>query len=484
MVTVHHGAPLHSHRHAHSTRLHHRITAVDDVWKHVYPLITHRSIHTSLLHRSPDVHVAFHALLGAVRTAARRLGSVEPGRRVFVQNLWVGINGENQGNVGHTHPYSIFSGVIHLDDGGGHGGDDAVGGRGGGRGGHNEGDTDHTGAGTTSDSDSGALVLFDPRSAVTCSSGAHRAKLVRARLCPPCDDKDLLRDFASAAMAPLCARGGEDPLVTQSTVAIRARPGQLVMFPSWLPHEVVPHAGPRDRVVMSFNVWVDPPRGTFGDQSSRESLPEPVLLQQLTEIDNLVASTRLAGIGVDPLTVPPSRPSSVDIQNRWVTTLTELRLESSSPVSRGIDQFQSVPLRIDAAVSDWLVKQCSSGCFGHNFTPDVVAFLKEPILAMRAALAADQHNFRNDNDTNFPRAPERLAVVAWRTSGRSAPHRLGLFSLLGAGSDLLPRAVCVLILAVRSDGTVVPYMKGASAQTVADISHADPRPGLLRPCIS
>lgn len=445
----------------------------------------HSSKHVQTsLHRSPDVHVAFHALLGAVRTAARRLGGVEPDRRAFVQNLWVGINGEKQGNVGHTHPYSFFSGVIHLDDGCDPG-SDYDGGSGGGGGGHNKDDTDHTGAGTTSDGGSGNLVLFDPRSAVTCSS-THRAKLVRTRLCPLCGDDDRLRDFASVGTTPLCARRGEDPLVTQSTAAIRARPGQLVMFPSWLPHEVMPHAGPRDRVVMSFNVWVDPPRGTVGDQFSHESLPEPVLLEQLKEMDNLVASTRLAGIGVDPLIVPPSRPSSVDVQNRWVTTLTELYLEPSH-VSRGIGPGQPVPLRIDAAVSDWLVKQCSSGCFGRNavaawLTPNVVAALKESILAMRAALAADQRNVCND--TNPQKPPERIAVVAWHASGGTAPTRMGLFSLLDAGSDLLPRAVCVLILAVRSDGAVVPYMKGASAQAVAHISHPDPRPGLLRPCIS
>ena len=36
-------------------------------------------------------------------------------------------------------------------------------------------------------------------------------------------------------------------------VTIPARPGELVLFESWLRHEVVPHRGPRERVSISFN---------------------------------------------------------------------------------------------------------------------------------------------------------------------------------------------------------------------------------------
>lgn len=33
------------------------------------------------------------------------------------------------------------------------------------------------------------------------------------------------------------------------------RPGQLVLFPSWLVHEVLPYQGPGERITVAFNVW-------------------------------------------------------------------------------------------------------------------------------------------------------------------------------------------------------------------------------------
>jgi hypothetical protein len=33
-------------------------------------------------------------------------------------------------------------------------------------------------------------------------------------------------------------------------------PGQLVVFPSWLPHQAMPYHGTTDRVIVSFNVSV------------------------------------------------------------------------------------------------------------------------------------------------------------------------------------------------------------------------------------
>jgi hypothetical protein len=192
--------------------------------------------------RSPDAHVAFHAFLGAVATAARRLTGAGPDRRVFVQNLWAGINSQGQGNVGHTHPFSTLSGVLYLD----HGWDDGDA--------HRDcGDRfdSGTGSGTSSSStgsscssvkvgSGGELVLFDPRSAVTCSSPAHRATLRSTHICPRCnDDVDVGGHRPAPDLAvhtsPLCSRDDEDPLVTQSTMVIKAQPGKLVMFPCVLP---------------------------------------------------------------------------------------------------------------------------------------------------------------------------------------------------------------------------------------------------------
>ena len=33
-------------------------------------------------------------------------------------------------------------------------------------------------------------------------------------------------------------------------------PGQLVVFPSWLPHQAMPYAGEADRIIVSFNASV------------------------------------------------------------------------------------------------------------------------------------------------------------------------------------------------------------------------------------
>jgi uncharacterized protein (TIGR02466 family) len=35
----------------------------------------------------------------------------------------------------------------------------------------------------------------------------------------------------------------------------RLRPGQLVLFPSWVLHQVMPFSGPSERVTVAFNVW-------------------------------------------------------------------------------------------------------------------------------------------------------------------------------------------------------------------------------------
>jgi uncharacterized protein (TIGR02466 family) len=39
-------------------------------------------------------------------------------------------------------------------------------------------------------------------------------------------------------------------------------PGQLVVFPSWLPHQALPYEGERDRIIVSFNVSVHAAGGT------------------------------------------------------------------------------------------------------------------------------------------------------------------------------------------------------------------------------
>ena len=42
-----------------------------------------------------------------------------------------------------------------------------------------------------------------------------------------------------------------------STLDVAPEPGLLVLFPSWLPHEVLPYDGTRDRIAVSFNALLE-----------------------------------------------------------------------------------------------------------------------------------------------------------------------------------------------------------------------------------
>ena len=43
---------------------------------------------------------------------------------------------------------------------------------------------------------------------------------------------------------------------------IAPRPGQLVVFPSWLPHQAMPYEGERDRIIVSFNASLHAAQGS------------------------------------------------------------------------------------------------------------------------------------------------------------------------------------------------------------------------------
>lgn len=42
----------------------------------------------------------------------------------------------------------------------------------------------------------------------------------------------------------------------QAHTDIAPRPGQLVVFPAWLPHQAMPYEGERDRIIVSFNASI------------------------------------------------------------------------------------------------------------------------------------------------------------------------------------------------------------------------------------
>jgi len=48
-----------------------------------------------------------------------------------------------------------------------------------------------------------------------------------------------------------------DPRFSTTPVYLTHRAGQLVMFPSWLFHEVLPYHGQRERIVVAFNAWLE-----------------------------------------------------------------------------------------------------------------------------------------------------------------------------------------------------------------------------------
>lgn len=43
--------------------------------------------------------------------------------------------------------------------------------------------------------------------------------------------------------------------------AYRFQPGRLVLFPSWLLHQVQPYRGRRERITLAFNCWFELPEG-------------------------------------------------------------------------------------------------------------------------------------------------------------------------------------------------------------------------------
>ena len=47
-----------------------------------------------------------------------------------------------------------------------------------------------------------------------------------------------------------------DPRFSTNPIYLEHQAGQLVIFPSWLTHEVMPYLGSRERIVVAFNSWL------------------------------------------------------------------------------------------------------------------------------------------------------------------------------------------------------------------------------------
>jgi uncharacterized protein (TIGR02466 family) len=126
-------------------------------------------------------------------TADRNGGPVRPAWKV---QAWANVNGPGDSNICHYHPGSFWSGTYYVEDGG-CADDHALG---------------------------GEFEMLDPRGP------------------------------GPAMYAPTLKFAGEDGQSAGSAETIRPRPGLMVLFPSWLYHQVRPYRGDKLRISIAFNL--------------------------------------------------------------------------------------------------------------------------------------------------------------------------------------------------------------------------------------
>lgn len=137
-------------------------------------------------------------LLAIGRNTANRITTDRQGRPVSIHwkaNMWANVNRGGHGNEFHSHPGSFWSAVYYVDDGG-------------------------------IDADpslEGELEFMDPRGP------------------------------GPAMYAPQLAYGNAGLSVGANEV-VRPKSGRLVMFPSWLLHQVRPYRGAARRISIAFNL--------------------------------------------------------------------------------------------------------------------------------------------------------------------------------------------------------------------------------------
>lgn len=128
-------------------------------------------------------------------TADRSGQAVKP---VWTVQAWANVNGPGDGNICHYHPGSFWSGTYYVADGG-CASDSALG---------------------------GEFEMLDPRGP------------------------------GPGMYAPALKFAGEDGTSAGSAETIRPRPGLLMVFPSWLLHQVRPYRGSGLRISIAFNLGV------------------------------------------------------------------------------------------------------------------------------------------------------------------------------------------------------------------------------------
>ena len=113
-------------------------------------------------------------------------------------NMWANVNRSGHGNVYHSHPGAYWSAVYYVDDGG-IDADPSLG---------------------------GELEFMDPRGPLPTMNSPH------------------------------LGYAGPGGLSGGNTEIMRPKNGMMVMFPSWLLHQVRPYLGTRERISIAFNLHV------------------------------------------------------------------------------------------------------------------------------------------------------------------------------------------------------------------------------------
>ena len=138
-------------------------------------------------------------ILAVARSAATRLVTDRDGAPVkprWTAQAWANVNGPGDGNICHYHPGAFWSGTYYVADGG-CAADPSLGGQ---------------------------FEMLDPRGPAT------------------------------AMYAPTLKFAGEDGRSAGSAETIAPRAGLLVLFPSWLLHQVRPYRGTALRISIAFNL--------------------------------------------------------------------------------------------------------------------------------------------------------------------------------------------------------------------------------------
>jgi uncharacterized protein (TIGR02466 family) len=137
-------------------------------------------------------------LLAVARNTANKVTTNREGQPVVITwkaNMWANINRTGHGNEFHSHPGSFWSAVYYVDDGG-IDADPALG---------------------------GELEFMDPRGPLPAMYAPHLA-------------------FGSYGLS------------AGANETIRPRAGRLVMFPSWVLHQVRPYHGNAERISIAMNL--------------------------------------------------------------------------------------------------------------------------------------------------------------------------------------------------------------------------------------